>query len=356
MRALLLCVLALLAACAAAPSTRSLGHGELLYPAAVGSLPHEALHGTRHTVVLMVAEHSEAVVAAAAQQVRNQGLQLGYWFEIGRDVALANAHPEWVASLQGHDEWRLEHVVQTVGVGEVVQAWPWVPVAYAEAFAAHRERVRARLAALPPADFVLLNDLQGPPAACGCGNLLCRWATDYTLGGRAPVRSATPLGADAAARFVQEVQAMVPQSRVIPVWVTECEEADTVADGACHGVGCYRGACWREFDKQWAPLRAAAPQVGLLLPYCAFRRDLPRFGAEAGWVSFAIEHLRTRERERHARELPGSALLAVVEGWSADADVAAQLAQARAAGVTDVLVARSPIEQSFVPRVRRANR
>ena len=331
-----------------------LGHGELLEPAAVAPLGRDAGNGPHDTVVLMVGKHTDAVVAAAAQQVRSRGLQLGYWFEIGRDEALANAHPEWVASLQGHDEWQLDHGAHTVGAGEVVQAWPWVPVAYAEAFAAHLERVRARLDALPRADFVFLNDLQGPPAACGCGNLLCRWATDYTLGGRAPVRSATPLGADAAARFVQEVQAMVPQSRVIPVWVTECEEADTVADGACHGVGCYRGACWREFDKQWAPLRAAVPQVALLLPYRAFRRDLPRFGAEAGWVSFAIEHLRTRERERHARELPGSVLLAVVEGWSADAVVAAQHAHARAAGVTDVLVARSPIEQSFVPRVRRA--
>ncbi len=352
MPALLLCALALLAACAGAPP--SIGHGELLAPTAVGSWFRDPAAAEPETVVLMVGGHADVEVAAAAQLVRSQGRRLGYWLEIGRDEALANAHPEWMASLQGHDEWQREHGAHAVGAGEVVQVWPWVPVAYAEAFAAHRERVRARLAALPPADFVLLNDLQGPPASCGCGNILCRWATDYTLGGRQPVRSATPLGADAAARFVQEVQAMVPASRVIPVWVTECEEADTTADGACHGVGCYHGACWREFDRQWAPLRAVTPQVALLLPYLAFRRDLPRFGATAGWVGFAIEHLRTREHERHGRELPGSSLIAVLEGWNAQADVAAQLAQARAAGVHDVLVARAPIEQSFVPRVRRA--
>ena len=356
MRTLLLAP-TLLAACLVSPQPRALKYGELIEPGAVWSRALVDVAAPLDTVVLVVgAQSTDEAVLAAAQQVRSQGLQLGYWFEIGRDEALANAHPEWVASLQGHEEWQQQHGAHALAVGEVVQAWPWVPIAYAEVFAVQRDRLAARLAALPPADFVFLNDLQGPPSACGCGNVLCRWATDYTLGGRVPLRSATPLGNDAAARFVCEVAAMVPQSLVIPVWVTECEEADTVKDGACHGVGCYGGACWREFDAQWAPLRAAAPQVALLLAYRAFGRDLPRFGGTAGWVEFAIEHLRAREKKQHARELLGESRLAVVEGWSVDADVGAQCAHARAAGVTSVLVSRTPIDQSLVPRVRRGRR
>jgi len=341
---------------ATAPAPSLSLHGALIDPDTLAANSSLIAKEYDTIVVLLRDEHPDARIAAAATAVRAAGRRLGYWFEIGRNEALANAHPEWVATLQGHDEWRRDRTESpspTPAESSVVMAWPWVPVLYEEAFAAHRERVRTRLHALPAADFVFLNDLQGPPAACGCGNLLCRWATDYTLHGRPPVRGATPLGADAAARFVREVQAMAATSRVIPVWVTECEEADTTADGACHGVGCYHGACWREFDKQWAPLRAASEQVALLLPYRTFRRDLPRFGATAGWVRFAIEHLRTREQKLHRRELPGEALIAVVQGWNVDDDVQAQTHQAQLAGVTSVLVAHTAIEQSFVPRLRR---
>lgn len=343
-----------LVACSTPPAAPA-WRGSLRDPAAVAAGDTAGRGPSIDAVVLDVRDDvSDEVVAAAAARVRSARMQLGYWFEIGRDPALADAHPDWVATLQGHGEWREEHAAAaSPAAGEVVIAWPWVPVAYAEAFAAHRERVRRRLTALPAADFVFLNDLQGPPAACGCGNVLCRWATDYTLHGAAPQRAATPLGPDAAARFAADVRGTAKAAEVIPVWVTECEEQDTVADGACHGVGCYHGACWREFDRQWVPLRAACPTVALLLPYRAFRRDLPRFGAEAGWVRFAIEHLDARER-RAGRPPPAASLIAVVQGWD-DADVPAQLAAAAAAGATRVLVAEAPIPQQFEPRLRRAD-
>ena len=34
------------------------------------------------------------------------GLEVDYWIEIGRNPALADAHPEWMASIQTHKEWR----------------------------------------------------------------------------------------------------------------------------------------------------------------------------------------------------------------------------------------------------------
>jgi hypothetical protein len=358
----LVLLLALLIACAAPPpkaTPKQAMRGELVDPTTLAS---DAFADARFdtTVFLVRDEAALPAAAAAATSARAHGRRFGYWFAVGRDAATADQHPEWMATLDGHDEWRLDHAdAPATAAGEVVVTWPWVPVAYAEAWAAHRDRLSTWLSALPPPDVVFLSDLQGPPGACGCGNMLCRWACDYTLQNRQPSRLATPLGPEAAADFVRAVQAMLPAARVVPVWVTECEEDDTVEDGACHGVGCYHGACWREFDRQWAPLRAAAEPIALLLPYRAFGRDLPRFGATAGWVRFAIEHLRAREAAMHQRELPGSMLVAVLQGHGerdAMPDVEAQVRQAAAAGVTDVLIARTPIEQAIEPRLRRATK
>lgn len=358
-------VLALVAACATPPPHRSgaarpgevwsgaAWSGEVWDPESVDAAQLAAAgHAGVDTVVLAL--HDRAPTAAdrtAAALVRGAGLRLGYWLEVGRSPAVAAAHPEWQATLQGHPQWRRQFpATPPAGPGEVVRVWPWVPVAYAEAFAAHLTRVRAQLEAMPAADVVFLNDLQGPPSACGCGNVLCRWATDYTLGERTPLRVATPLGDDAAARFVAAVRALLPASEVVPVWVTECEEADGAADGACCGVGCYHGACWRAFDRQWAALRRAAPNTALLLPHRAFGRDLPRFEEPAGWVGFAIRHLRQRAAGK-GQPIAAESLVAVLQGYGDVAPVEAQRRLAALAGVATTLVLRSPIDQSWRPQV-----
>ena len=112
---------------------------------------------------------------------------------------LAHEHPEWMASLQTHDEWRrLFPEARQPKPTEVVKTYPWVPILSREPFMAQRERVLELLASLPTPKLIFLNDLQGAPSACGCGNPLCRWTSDY--GER---RSTTPLGDDAAALFVE---------------------------------------------------------------------------------------------------------------------------------------------------------
>ncbi|MCB9888346.1 MAG: hypothetical protein H6836_02130 [Planctomycetes bacterium] len=261
----------------------------------------------------------------AADLVRSAGLQLGYWLEVGRSVALANARPDLMASLQGHREWRQAVAsAPSPGAGEVVKAWPWLPVAYREAFDLHLARVRRQLVELPVAEVVYLSDLQGPPSSCGCGNALCRWATDYTLHGAPPLRSAELGPPGAAARFVAAVRAIAPASRVIPVWVTECEEVDR--NGPCRGVGCYHGACWREFDKQWSALVGECRTVALLLPHASFGRPVH-------WPRAAVEHLRGRV---------GNAvrLIAVVEGGSDPIP-----------GVEVLLTRHAAIPQGFEPRI-----
>ena len=353
MRALfVLSLLALVLGACASPSTapeRNL-RGSVLPANADAATIDIAKAAGDDTIVLAIGEHDVTAAAlAGAAAVRAAGLRLGYWLEVGRCERLADAHPEWIASLQGHDEWRLD----VPGFAEppadqIVVAWPWTPVLYAEAFAAHEQRIAAQLRALPPADFVFLNNLQGPPGACGCGNVLCRWAVDYTLHGRAPARKATLLAPDAAARFVAAVQALAPKSSVIPVWVTECEQADTAPTGACHGVGCYGGLCWREFDRQWLPLEDKCEQIALALPWRAFKRDQTRHGEPAGWVAFAIEHLRARAASHHGGELSAARLVAVVD----DDGTGVGPAMARAAGVTAILVLRVALDVSTVPRLR----
>src|SRR5438067_1592556 len=79
------------------------------------------------------------------------GLTLYAWIEVARNPAMAAAHPSWMASPGGHHhDWRRRYRGAPVAKpGEVVKAWPWVPIGYAPAFAAHRQRIRDLLDGLP---------------------------------------------------------------------------------------------------------------------------------------------------------------------------------------------------------------
>jgi len=73
----------------------------------------------------------------AALHIRSRRLPLYYWIEVGRDTALADKHPGWMASLQGHTEWRrFFPKLATTGQGEMVKNYQWTPVMYREAFEA----------------------------------------------------------------------------------------------------------------------------------------------------------------------------------------------------------------------------
>src|SRR5262249_35002319 len=202
-----------------------------------------------------------------------------YWIEIGRNPALADAHPEWMASIQTHEEYRrFFPELPKLKTNQVVKNYPWVPVLYQETFPVHLDRVKHLLEGKPQPAGVFLNDLQGAPWACGGGNNLCRWTTDY-----GPLKPATRLPNDAAGQFVAEVQALEPNAKIIPVWTSECEEAD--AKTLCAGVNCFKGTCWREFTAQLQAVAETSETIGALLPYKAFQRDLAEYGPEAGWIS-----------------------------------------------------------------------
>ncbi len=277
-------------------------------------------------------------------QLGRENLPLSLWIEVGRDVALADRHPEWMASIQGHPEWRRFFPdFPAIAADQVVKVYPWVPIGYQEAFEAQLAKVKRILAQWPYVERVFLNDLQGAPSACGCGHPLCRWTTDY-----GPIKTATVLGPDAAKRFVDRVREIRPGLEVIPVWASECEEGDK--PGLCAGVGCYRGACWREWSAQLEPLAEVSPRVGALLLEETFQRG--ELGP--GWLGVIPKSFIEMPQRYQRSGVSADRLVAVIEGWprgEKTRSIEEQLALLTQAGVGSYLISMMPIEQSWEPRV-----
>lgn len=288
-------------------------------------------------------------VQAASVEIRRAGLALYYWVEVARCPELADAHPEWMASLQGHDQWRrLFPNAPRPGADEVVKTYPWVPILNQEAFGGQLLRIRQLLADRPPPQGVFLNDLQGAPSACGCGNHLCRWTTDY-----GKIRTATPLGNSAPAQFLKAIKSSLPDGVTwIPVWTTECERHDGAADGLCAGVGCYQGICWDAFTQQLMPVAAETQLLGALVPYRAFQRDLTIYGGVANWIPQAIESLATMPRRYQQPGVAAERVVAILQGWDVDQQqIEIQRQRVMQAGAHGFVVAYDPIQQDWQPQL-----
>ena len=209
------------------------------------------------------------------------------------------------------------------------------------------DRVKKLLAILPTPHGLFLNDLQGAPSACGCGNPLCRWTSDY--GKR---RTTTPLGDDAATLFVNAVKKAVPNSKVIPVWTTECEKHDGSSDGLCAGVGCFDGICWKAYTRQLAALEQTCNELGVLVPYRAFQRDIPIYGEEAGWILHAVKSFSTMPPKRGGKAIKPSRLITILQGWDVDdQQVTRQIEVSAASGTSGFFVAYVKLDQSWRPKV-----
>ena len=58
-------------------------------------------------VAIMVDDQDTAVaLQTAAKAVVDSSLDLYIWVEVGRNPAMAKEHPEWLASLGSHHDWR----------------------------------------------------------------------------------------------------------------------------------------------------------------------------------------------------------------------------------------------------------
>jgi hypothetical protein len=305
----------------------------------------------------------KATYEKSGQVIGAARLGLFYWIEVARNPRLATEHPEWMASLGSHEDWqKLFPNVPLPQDGEVAKVFPWAPINYREAFDAQLERVKGLLARAA-GDYrgVLLNDLQGGPSSCGCGNVQCRWATDYNV----PATGTKLPGDDAAAKFVAAVQRLVGDKQVIPVWTTECADEDLPSDkragqwstGYSGTVGCAVGRCPKELTKQWtALLQAHRGSVGVLALHREFRRVLPQYGGPTAWIVHPVSYLDTIPAQHGGTVLPRDRLWLVVEGHGVPAREARQARRTAArTGAGAIVVARTRIDQSYEPRIVKAS-
>jgi hypothetical protein len=280
-----------------------------------------------------------------ARTVERAEMTLWPWVEVARNPAMADLHPEWMAAPGGHhDDWRRRFpMAPRAKPGEVIKAWPWVPIGYAAAFDAHRERLNVLLGDLPgPWSGVFLNDLQAGPSSCGCGNDQCRWALDY---GSPSTAGKTP-GDDAAARIVAELVAHHSGKAIVPVGVTECETV-VLPDarggtGLCGAVPCANGDCWPRYVRNWNRLlEATNGPIALGLWPETFRRD------PAHWIESDLALF--QRPPRGGTPLAAEKTIAVVQAW--DQPEAAVNPIPDRVKRSGWVLALDPIDQSWEPRV-----
>jgi hypothetical protein len=302
--------------------------------------------GWQHIAIALDEDVDVEKVTKAQQLIEAAELQMDYFIEIARCPKLADAHPEWMASLQGNDAWRRLHADFPQPDQEaVVKTYPWVHLFYAESFGAQFERVQELLDKLPRPHRVWLNDIQGGPSASGCGNTLSRWTAD-----NGSLTTGHPLNEHAPADFVGRLGLLYRDIQFIPIWTTECEAEDQ--QDACGGVCCFEASGWDSWTRQVKVVADRTPVIGVSCLYKAHRRDLPRYGETAGWVKRAIGFFQSMPSSRGGDPIEPSRLVAVLQGWDVnDAEIEAQISQAHAAQVRGILLINAPVDQSWTPKM-----
>jgi hypothetical protein len=309
--------------------------------------------GASAIIIELSEQHAAGDYHKAARAARDAKLPLFGWVEVGRNESLAKSHPEWMASLGMHGDWRKRFPdFPKTAADDVVKVWPWVPIWTAEAYTAHFDRIRKLLADAPPSLAGLyLNDIQAAPASCGCGNDQCRWATDYRV-----KSTATKLDDPAtSARFVADVKKLFPDKPIVPVWCIECEEIDLATNkpstGLCGSVPCFKGLCWKEYFKQLAPvLKETRGTVAAAAFTREFGRDRAEYARQSGWLPAVFDTFRVLAPLHDAPVVSFESLDVVLQGWDDQAEkLNREIAQAESARVRQVIVSLIKVDQSWRP-------
>lgn len=309
-------------------------------------------------VAVVLNESGDRAVRRAAAAISAANMELYWWIEVARNPEMASANPRWMAALGTHADWQKRFPNSPgPGVNQVAKAFPWVPIAYAEAFDAHLVRIEQLCKDLPAgARGVFLNDLQAGPGSCGCGNLQCRWAVDYHVSSTTRKMA----GTNVAGRFVAETSKRT-ELPIIPVWTTECEESDMPSDknrgkpstGLCGSVGCATGACPSKFAEQFTELLSTHDgPVAFLAVHNSLERTHKEFGGGPGWVMNSVGYLQKTLAAERAAAFAKERVWAVVDGTDPGGEAMARQSAAKA-GAAVVVVARTRIDQSYEPRMVR---
>jgi hypothetical protein len=342
-----------------APVSAVIAEAGMVTPEAVGRWKGQGLNAV---CIVLDDDHTADAYAAAAKAVAGGPLVLYYWIEIGRNPRMATDHPRWVASLGMHHDWRARALDSRLPEkGEVAKAFPWVPITYRESYDGHLDRVKQLLFKTAAMPFVglLLNDLQGGPSSCGCGNLQCRWATDYRV-----ASTATKLeGDDIAARFAADVRKLAPGKAVVPVWTTECEDIDLPAKLAPGGkstglsgtVACANTTCPKVFTKQLTAVQTGSDgPLGVLALQEELERDAVH-GHPGSFAPRALDYLDRMPPKNGGGLIPHERLWVVIQGHGlSPAEQQARRDAAGKLGVGGVFQSLVPIDQSFKPVVTNA--
>ena len=275
------------------------------YLVQVGQIDEELLrqaHADRHNALAIVLDEQtdRQAFAEALRAVRAAGVSPYAWIEIGRDPAAALAHPEWL-NTPWHPEWLAAFPEWRTPEGMMPALAPWVSVHTRAVFDYALARIASLLEGLRAAGYlqgVFLNDVQGGPTGCGCGNELCR-SWDVSPGTKVAPSPFTHTEDYFTVRFMDAVVSACLDLQIVPVVCSECEIGVTIGGIVnpdltamhCHGV-----TCGNPCGGIYYPglIRALTPQpcVGLLSFYRLFGRDIPLYGSEApgarrSWTAIA---------------------------------------------------------------------
>ena len=272
------------------------------------------------------------------------GLEPGFWIEVGRDEEAAGSHPEWLHVPQ-HTDW-LAQFPDWSGASAAV--FPWLPLNNKAVFDYQLAKVTSIAAMLESGDSIYLNNVQNPPAGCGCGNLQCR-SWDNSPGEKIAPSPYEHREIFFTLLFLDALNAKVPSMSITPIICPECEQGvvmGTVANPDaqtryCNSINC-ADPCGGFYYPGLVRALSGLEGVGLLCTYKALRRDIPLYGEKAAWVAANIN--------RFGEHGPVTKVIPVLEGWDVtEQEVKAQLDFASKAGARGYILATLPLDNSFRP-------
>lgn len=300
--------------------------------------------GASGVIALLDQDLERSYIEGFKTQARRHGIEPGFWIEIGRDQDAANRHPEWLHVPQ-HTDWLSQFPGWS---GEKAAVFPWLPLNNMAVFEYQLAKVASLASMLEPGDSIYLNNVQNPPAGCGCGNLQCR-SWDNSPGEKIAPSPYEHKDVYFTSLFMDALKARMPSISFTPIICPECEQGVVMGRVAnpdaqtryCNSINC-SDPCGGFYYPGLVRALGGLDRVGLLCTYKALRRDLPVYGGTAAWVASNIG--------RYGEHAPVTKLMPVIQGWDVSGEeIKAQVDFVSNTSVRGYILARFPLDNTFWP-------